>query len=59
MKKYEIVWEDMAGNAAGIGLDDIVEGENKDDVLDSAEYYYFLDRGEDHEGRHRCIVTEI
>ena len=58
MKTYSIEWEDMDGFAAGLGLDDEMEGESAEDVQECAEYYYFLDRNEDCEGRHVVIITE-
>ena len=59
MKMLRVDWEDMEGNAAGLGLDDILPGiSNEQEAIEAAEYYYFLSRGENCDGKHRAVISE-
>jgi len=43
--KYKIDWVDKQGNAANLGLDEVIEASSSEEATEIAEYYFFLDRG--------------
>lgn len=59
MKTFSIEWITIEGNAANIGLDGLVpDATTIEEAKEIAEYAYFLDRGEQCEGKHIPEIYE-
>jgi len=56
--KFSVIWEDLEGNAANIGLDGPIEGKTEEEAREIAEYNYFLDRDVmPEEGGHHAVIV--